>query len=374
MDELIIANKSDITNIADAVRSQTGATNPLSLTDIADEIMTLSAGESGVNVQANWQQNDETAPDYIKNRTHYIDKTFVELLPEFDVGGDTYIDLYDVELFSKLTPNAKCIVTIDGVTYETTAVHNSYNAYEWYIIGNSDLVGEGEALNAHLPFGIFIDRYEENWGECSEAISTIKIDCIGETVVKIPDIYLPTKIGIEGTGAFSEVFNNLTENKASGDYSHAENFATTASGYASNAQGIGSTASGYASSSQGCYSTAGGAYAHAEGYYTLAAGAQSHSEGSGTVAKGDNQHVSGSYNIEDTSSLVIVGNGSSSNDKSNAYRLSKDGNGYFAGDVYANENSKLATEEYVNIRVPAWTSADEGKVLKIVNGIPTWSE
>ena len=33
----------------------------------------------------------------------------------------------------------------------------------------------------------------------------------------------------------------------------------------------------------------------------------------------------------------------------------------------------LATEEYVNIRVPAWTNADEGKVLKIVNGVPTWA-
>ena len=31
-----------------------------------------------------------------------------------------------------------------------------------------------------------------------------------------------------------------------------------------------------------------------------------------------------------------------------------------------------ATEEYVNIRVPAWTDADEGAVLKIVNGMPTW--
>lgn len=33
---------------------------------------------------------------------------------------------------------------------------------------------------------------------------------------------------------------------------------------------------------------------------------------------------------------------------------------------------ELATEEYVNIRVPAWTEADEGAVLKIVNGTPTW--
>ena len=299
---------------------------------INSKINEIKNSQSG---NADWNQNDENGAGYIANRTHYIDRTEVELLSEFDVGGDTYIDLYDVALFSKLTPNAKCLVTIDSIVYETTAIHNTYNAYEWYIIGNSDLLGEAGEFDTHLPFGIFVDRYDENWGECSEEIYTIKIDCIGETVVKIPEIYLPAKIGIEGTGAYSEIFNNLTENKASGDYSRAENFETTASGYASSAQGLGTTSSGYASHSQGCYSTAQGAYTHAEGYYTLASGAQSHAEGSGTIAKGENQHVSGSYNVEDTTSLVIVGNGTSSNSKSNAYKLDKSGNGYFAGDIVA---------------------------------------
>lgn len=33
---------------------------------------------------------------------------------------------------------------------------------------------------------------------------------------------------------------------------------------------------------------------------------------------------------------------------------------------------ELATKDYVDIRVPAWTDADEGAVLKIVNGTPAW--
>lgn len=32
----------------------------------------------------------------------------------------------------------------------------------------------------------------------------------------------------------------------------------------------------------------------------------------------------------------------------------------------------VATKSYINIRVPAWTEADEGKFLRIVNGTPTW--
>ena len=115
-----------------------------------------------------------------------------------------------------------------------------------------------------------------------------------------------------------------------------------------------------------------GAYSHACGYYTEANAMQSYAGGEGTIAAGKNQHVSGSYNIEDSASLVIVGNGSASNNRSNAYKLTKEGNGYFSGNIYSN-NKKIATEEYINIRVPVWSDADEGKVLKIINGTPTWN-
>lgn len=370
MSELIIANKDDIVDIASAVREKTGDSELLSLKGIATEIRTLSStGSGGVSVQADWQQNDKTAPDYVKNRTHWIEETFVEVFPETSYNGS--FDLYGEDIFSKLSPNAACIVTINGTAYETTARHGSYNAYEWYVIGNGDLLGEDD-VDTDLPFGIFVDVYDENYSAETIEIETFKIESTVRVVNKIPEIYLPAKIGTDGTGVYSEIFNDLNNNIASGDYSRAENFKTTASGYASNAQGISTTASGYGSHAQGCNVEAKGAYAHAEGYHTLASGSKSHAEGEGTIANGENQHVSGVYNIADTSSLVIVGNGSSSADRSNAYRLNKDGDGYFAGDVYAKEK-KLATEEYINIRVPAWTTADEGKVLKIINGIPTWN-
>jgi hypothetical protein len=80
----------------------------------------------------------------------------------------------------------------------------------------------------------------------------------------------------------------------------------------------------------------------------------------------------GRWNVSDTSSKLLVGIGSSDTDRKNGFKVSSTGQGYFASDVYANDSKKLATEEYVNIRVPAWTSEDEGKVLKIVNGTPTW--
>lgn len=43
MDELIISNKADIVNIADAIRSQTGETEQMPITDIPMKIKTLSS-------------------------------------------------------------------------------------------------------------------------------------------------------------------------------------------------------------------------------------------------------------------------------------------------------------------------------------------
>ena len=45
---LIIADKSDLVNIADAVREQTGETDLLSLDDIANEIRTLSQASTNL--------------------------------------------------------------------------------------------------------------------------------------------------------------------------------------------------------------------------------------------------------------------------------------------------------------------------------------
>ena len=71
MNELIISQKEDLINVADAVREQTGETELMNIKEIPTKIRTLSAG--GASVQSDWEQNDETALDYVKNRTHWIE-------------------------------------------------------------------------------------------------------------------------------------------------------------------------------------------------------------------------------------------------------------------------------------------------------------
>lgn len=120
---------------------------------------------------------------------------------------------------------------------------------------------------------------------------------------------------------------------ASGQYSHAEGDNTTASGVKSHAEGYSTKASGARSHAEGYDTKSQGEASHAEGDVTVASGYASHAEGSGTIAQMNFSHVSGHYNIPDDSSLVIVGNGSSNDARSNAYSLDGFGNAKFAGDV-----------------------------------------
>ena len=90
-----------------------------------------------------------------------------------------------------------------------------------------------------------------------------------------------------GSGTNSEKFND-NNNKASGDYSHAEGQNTQAGGTAAHAEG---------------YKTQAGSYSHSEGYATYAAGSGSHCEGynsNGTisymVAQGQGSHCEGHTN------------------------------------------------------------------------------
>ena len=115
---------------------------------------------------------------------------------------------------------------------------------------------------------------------------------------------------IAGDGA--EIFNDYVNNKAAGEYSHAEGFGNTASGagahvegyggvratgQGSHAEGGGTTASGLGSHAEGGGATAIGEYAHSEGRGTMASGPNSHAEGLGARATGDYAHAEGAGTI-----------------------------------------------------------------------------
>lgn len=125
-----------------------------------------------------------------------------------------------------------------------------------------------------------------------------------------------------------------SQSKASGDYSHAEGWVTSASGNYSHAQGYETLASGLYSHAEGKLTEAIGGYSHAEGGYTTAIGEYSHAAGFATTAAGGKQYIIGKYNVPQGSSPIltatsdsafIIGNGTSTANKADAFRVTWDG-------------------------------------------------
>ncbi|MEE1297279.1 MAG: hypothetical protein UHE62_00935, partial [Muribaculaceae bacterium] len=88
----------------------------------------IAVGDNGgVSVQPDWDQTDDTAKDYIKNRTHYDEgkEVKIELMPSTDLTFELYegmMDFYSDEVDFVIEEGEKYLVTIDGNEYIDTAV------------------------------------------------------------------------------------------------------------------------------------------------------------------------------------------------------------------------------------------------------------
>ena len=167
----------------------------------------------------------------------------------------------------------------------------------------------------------------------------------------------------------AEIFNDYTNNIATGQYAHAEGYKTTAKGNYSHVEGNNTKATANSSHAEGQNTTASGVRAHAEGYGTTARSNDSHAEGFNTTSASSYQHVQGRYNIVDSSGTYahIVGNGANGA-LSNAHTIDWSGNGWFQGNVYIggtkqSEGKQLATQEYV-----------EEALGNIPSGVTSWND
>ena len=96
------------------------------------------------------------------------------------------------------------------------------------------------------------------------------------------------------TSQYSHAEGNST--KASGNYgSHAEGYDTKANGDSSHAEGYDTKANGNSSHAEGNETSAMTSYSHAEGGWTTASGSCSHAEGQNTIASGSCSHAEGAY-------------------------------------------------------------------------------
>lgn len=291
---------------------------------------TVAAGQK----QADWNQNDETAADHVKNRPFYV----ADEAPL----GEVVFTARSVNAITH-TVNAMSIKVLTAI-FSNTDIHvprpqirlflcgKFYAANVYFDRGNFSFTSD--EISGHVNYNTGSEWYLEVQDNSvsftvGESYSVAFFDINNKGYVKIPLGYFPDSIFTQesapvryGDGNLSTIQGSNTT--ASANNSHAEGMNTTASGIESHAEGINTTASGDES--------------HAEGSGTKASGNFSHVEGFGTIASGDTQHVQGSYNLSDTTSAHIVGNGTYKQ-RSNAYTLDWKGNAWFSGNVYVGSTS-----------------------------------
>lgn len=125
--------------------------------------------------KANWDENDPSAPDYIKNRTHWKEPGVVTVIPEQELvymGSDSdFLHLYRCETEETPTDVGETyIVTFDGVQYERTLV----NFDGEILIGNMS-IGSDEFQDSGEPFMIaFGPSYSM---VCTKETGTHTISC-----------------------------------------------------------------------------------------------------------------------------------------------------------------------------------------------------
>ena len=147
-------------------------------------------GGSQSGVQSDWNQNDETASDYVKNRPFYSEVTETVLVEESTLAFTSlHPGIYYSAIQSTFNPVAgeTYNVSWDGTTYECVCV--TANGYP--IIGNLSIIGAG--ADTGEPFiisPIADDSGIEIYTSDTSASHTISISGFVGEVVQIPDKYI----------------------------------------------------------------------------------------------------------------------------------------------------------------------------------------
>lgn len=288
----------------DVIANGCGGENPISLKELSEAVENMRTESGQIS---DWNQNDETANDYIKNRTHYeyegiVEETIAEytdVIFSTSMGTATY-NLRDT---LSLADSGHYLLKINNTDMEL-----KLGTYGWgYTFSDSDNeIGSNVIVDrGHIGVMNYSSELIENpayikISSIKNGIVTKQLDekFIPESIARTEDI-----IGRKGVGIRAEEFNNSI-NVASGEDSHAEGEGTTASGTASHAEGGGTQATGGWSHAEGCNAagsdqktTASGVGSHAEGRSTQATQEGAHSEGILTQAKAYASHAEGKETI-----------------------------------------------------------------------------
>ena len=162
----------------------------------------LSKTESGTEwidppqsgAQPDWNQNDKTAPDYMKNRPFYTgDLVETVLVEESTISfADQGNGSYGAQVQSTFVATVGKIYKVywDGSAYECTCAAASESTL--LFIGNLSIMGTGPDTGEPFLIGVFNGEGIQIGTTDTSASHTFSISGFVQEVVKIDEKYLPT--------------------------------------------------------------------------------------------------------------------------------------------------------------------------------------
>lgn len=145
------------------------------------------------SVQSDYDQNDSSQSDYIKNRTHYkeiVHQEEVDLLPETEIDFSSLGD----ETYTKSEPlNVQVGDTVkvlwDNQEYECKAQLMPQSESSWpddiIVFGNLYAVGIDDISTSEIPFGVVSNYSLSDSGFVSGCTITPIVDCTNPITVRI---------------------------------------------------------------------------------------------------------------------------------------------------------------------------------------------
>ena len=346
---------------------------------------------------------------------------YKESLGQAGIVNTTYTTILDTQTVTTVSQNTgfplvKLSSTADLIKYSYT-VRVTFDNVEYivpcelwasFIRGTNPVAFAGNATlwgtitgfvgeqNSDLPFLITsgIDNYTNNRFVTGLYLFTptagsysIKIELVQYTYSKLPSevvcgqnhlpIYMLDSTGTGYTiSAGPNIMQNLDDtiaiglnNTVSASRAIAIGRNNTSSGQVALALGTANTSSGQYAVTLGISNTSSGLASTAMGNQSTASGSVSFALGMGCSATGIAQHVTGMWNVPDTVDsngvgeyIEIVGNGSTSNAKSNARTLDWSGNESLAGGITLGKGTQNET---------SLTAAQLNQLLALSASIPT---
>ena len=179
-------------------------------------------------VQPDWNQNDSTAADYVKNRPFYTRDTVEEtvLFEESTVQFVENNGVYGVELppTFKATAGETYKVSWDGTVYECTCVYIE----KVFTIGNLSILGIGSDTGEPFIIGVENGSSILIFTQDTSSSHTVSISRIGDSVVKLDEKYLPENVATKSAVEVAQTTADKAKTTAENAQNTADKAKTTA--------------------------------------------------------------------------------------------------------------------------------------------------